>query len=67
MPSPQQIATINAEIENLEHARKRCTDSGILKIIDDWIEDQKQKLDVLPQNEVVPAEQRNRSTNPRTE
>jgi|HubBroStandDraft_4_1064222.scaffolds.fasta_scaffold702774_2 hypothetical protein len=67
MLSLQQIATINAEIEKLEYARKRCTDFGILKVIDGWIDDQKKKLEAAPQNKVVPAEQRNRSTSPGTE
>jgi hypothetical protein len=67
MLSPQQIAETNAEIEKLEYAQKHCTDSGILRVIYGWIEVQKRKLEVAPQNEVVPAEQRNRSTNPRAE
>lgn len=64
---PQQIAAINAEIEKLEYARQRFTDSVILRAIDGWIEDRKRKLVVAPQNKIVPAEPRRRSTHPRTE
>jgi|HubBroStandDraft_2_1064218.scaffolds.fasta_scaffold2106292_1 hypothetical protein len=44
MLKPQQITTINAEIENLEYARKYCSDSGIQKVIAGWIDDEKVKL-----------------------
>jgi hypothetical protein len=42
--SPGEIATIKAEIKRLEQARKDCTDGGIRRQIDVWIEDQKKKL-----------------------
>jgi hypothetical protein len=40
-----EIAVIKAEIEKLEKARRECNDSGIQKRIDDWIEEQKKKLE----------------------
>lgn len=45
MLSQQQIATIKSEIEKLEYARNHCSDFGIMKLIDRWIEDQKMKLE----------------------
>jgi hypothetical protein len=45
MPSPQQIATIKSEIERLKYARKHCSDSGILKLIEGWIKAERMKLD----------------------
>jgi hypothetical protein len=44
MLSPGEIATVQAEIERLEKARKDCTDSGIRKWIEAVIEEQKQRL-----------------------
>jgi hypothetical protein len=44
MLSRAEIAKIKAEIEALEKARENCTDSGIRKLIDAWIEEQKKKL-----------------------
>jgi hypothetical protein len=44
MPSPGEIATIKAEIKRLEKARAECTDSGLQKRIQAWIEEQKEKL-----------------------
>jgi hypothetical protein len=44
MLSPAEIATIRAEIERLEKARKDCTDSGLRKWIEAVIEKQKKKL-----------------------
>jgi hypothetical protein len=38
------VATIRAEIERLENALKECTDSGIRKQIEVWIDDDKRKL-----------------------
>jgi hypothetical protein len=43
MLSPQQIATINAEIDKLQYAR-HCSDSGIQRVIEGWINDEKMKL-----------------------
>jgi hypothetical protein len=43
--SPGEIARIESEIKKLEYAREHCTDSGIGKLIDRWIEDQKMQLD----------------------
>jgi hypothetical protein len=43
--SPGEVATIKAEIEKLEKARRECNDGGIQKRIDDWIEEQKKKLE----------------------
>jgi hypothetical protein len=45
MLSPQQIATINAEIDKLEYARKHCSDFGILKLIDGWLKGERMKLE----------------------
>jgi hypothetical protein len=44
MLSPAGIATIQAEIERLEKARKDCTDSGLRKWIEAAIQAQKKKL-----------------------
>ena len=44
MLSPAEIATVRAEIERLEEARKDCTDSGLRKWIEAAIEKQKEKL-----------------------
>jgi len=44
MRSREEVVKIRAEIERLEQARKRCTDSGIQEQIDVWIEEQKKKL-----------------------
>jgi hypothetical protein len=35
---------IKAEIERLEKARDGCSDSGIRKVIEDWIADAKRRL-----------------------
>ncbi len=40
----EEVEKIRAEIERLENARKVCTDSGIQKLIDFWIEEQKRML-----------------------
>ncbi len=45
MLSPGEIAQIRAEIKRLEKARDECTDGGIRKRIEAWIEEQKQKLE----------------------
>jgi hypothetical protein len=39
-----EIAKIRAEIETLEKARENCTDSGIRKLIEACIVEQKKKL-----------------------
>jgi hypothetical protein len=39
--SPREIATLKGELEKLEKARRECTDSGIRKLIDAWIEEKK--------------------------
>ncbi len=44
MLTPGEVATIKAEVERLEKALKECTDSGIKKRIEAWIEGEKQKL-----------------------
>ena len=44
MLSPGAIAQIKAEIARLEDARKQCNDEGIMKVIEGWIEEQKEKL-----------------------
>jgi|HubBroStandDraft_5_1064220.scaffolds.fasta_scaffold03208_9 hypothetical protein len=43
--SPEEVATIKAEIERLEKARRDCNDGGIRKRIDAWIEEHKEKLE----------------------
>jgi hypothetical protein len=45
MLSRVEIAQIRAEIERLEKLREECTDSGIQKRIDAWIEAEKKKLE----------------------
>jgi hypothetical protein len=44
MLSPGEIAKIKADIARLEKARDACADTGIRKLIEAWIEEQKQKL-----------------------
>jgi hypothetical protein len=44
MLSPGEMAFIKAEIERLEKARQECNDSGLQKVIDAWIEEEKKKL-----------------------
>jgi hypothetical protein len=44
MLSPGDRTIIKAEIERLQKAQKECADGGIRKKIDEWIEEQKQKL-----------------------
>jgi hypothetical protein len=44
MLSPGEIAQIRAEIERLDQLRKECTDSGIRRLIEAWIEAEKRKL-----------------------
>jgi hypothetical protein len=44
--SPLEIEMIQSEIERLKYARERCMDSGILKLLDRWIEEQKTKLEL---------------------
>ena len=44
MLSPTEIATIRAELERLEKARKDRIDSGLTRWIETEIEKQKQKL-----------------------
>jgi hypothetical protein len=44
MLSPGEIAQTKAEIERLEKLREACTDSGIRKRIEAWIEAEKKKL-----------------------
>jgi hypothetical protein len=44
MLSAEETAKITAEIERLEKARWECTDGGIRKLIEAWIEEQRKKL-----------------------
>jgi hypothetical protein len=44
MLSRAEIAKIRAAIEELEKARDNCNDSGIRKLIEAWIEEQKKRL-----------------------
>jgi hypothetical protein len=44
MVPPEEIARITAEIERLEKLRAECTDSGIRKRIEAWIEEEKKRL-----------------------
>jgi hypothetical protein len=44
MLSRRELASIRAEIERLETALKECTDSGIRKQIEVWIDSNKKKL-----------------------
>ena len=44
MLSPGETEKIRADIERLERARDECVDNGIRKLIEAWIEEQKQKL-----------------------
>jgi hypothetical protein len=42
--SPEQIATIEAEIQRLKEDHNFCTDQGLQKVIAAWIEELKKKL-----------------------
>jgi hypothetical protein len=42
--SPGEIEKIRADIERLEKAGDESADTGIRKLIEAWIEEQKQKL-----------------------
>ena len=44
MISRTDVGVIKAEIERLERARDECTDSGLQRRIDAWIEEQKRRL-----------------------
>jgi hypothetical protein len=44
MLSPSARAQIKAEVDRLELAYKNCRDEGIRKVIEGWIEEQKEKL-----------------------
>jgi hypothetical protein len=44
MLSRGEVATIRTEIARLEKALKECTDSGIRKQIEVWIDDNRRKL-----------------------
>jgi hypothetical protein len=44
MLTPEQITQIKAEVERLEKLREDCTDSGIRKRIEAWIEAETKKL-----------------------
>ena len=45
MLSAKEIARIRADIQRLEKARDECTDSGIRKRIEAWIEHEKRTLE----------------------
>lgn len=45
MLSPEEIAEIKAEIARLEELHKICSDNGIRKRIEAWIETEKKKLE----------------------
>lgn len=44
MLSPIARAQIKAEVERLELAYENCTDQGIRKVIEGWIQEQKERL-----------------------
>jgi hypothetical protein len=44
MLSSAEIARIKADIAMLEKAHESCTDTGIRKIIESWVREQKDKL-----------------------
>ena len=44
MLSPDDIQRIRTDLAELETAREQCTDSGIQRLIDDWILEAKEKL-----------------------
>jgi hypothetical protein len=44
MIARSDVAVVRAEIQRLQKARDECTDSGVQKRIDVWIEEQKRKL-----------------------
>jgi hypothetical protein len=52
-----QAAVIRSEIERLQKARNECNDTGVLKRIDSWIEEQKRKL-VSKDSSKVPSSRR---------
>jgi hypothetical protein len=46
MLSPEEIATIKADIKVLEKALDEIRDAPVRELIQGWIEEQKQKLDL---------------------
>jgi hypothetical protein len=44
MLSAEEVARIQRTLNMLENARSNCADSGILKVIEAWIEEAKQAL-----------------------
>jgi hypothetical protein len=44
MLSPGEIIKVRADIERPEKACDQCADTGIRKLIEAWIQEQKQKL-----------------------
>jgi hypothetical protein len=44
MLTPEQVTQIKAEVERLEKLREDCTDSGIRKRIEAWIDAETKKL-----------------------
>jgi hypothetical protein len=53
MLSPEEMALIRANIERLEKARDYSTDSGIRELIDAWIEEHRQRVDVRQESNVA--------------
>ena len=49
MLSSRDKATIEAELERLQKAQRECTDGGIRKKIEEWIEAEKKKLHSEPE------------------
>jgi len=56
MLSPGEIAQIRAEIERLERLRKECTEGGIRKRIEAWIEAENKKLASSDNPKVAPRQ-----------
>jgi hypothetical protein len=44
MPARKKIAEIRAEIERLEKALSQCSDTGIRKVIEDWLAEARKRL-----------------------
>jgi len=44
MLSPEDIARKKADIAILEKARDNCLDTGLRRVIDDWIKDAENKM-----------------------
>ena len=62
MLAAEEVAKIKAEVEKFEDALRECTDSGIRKLIEDWIADAKKRLEADQDSKPPRAEQKSPPT-----